>query len=222
MKRGRVFLILLGAIVFCSLQLVGLVQKPKAARSPVYTVLVNLRFSSPFVPDGRMSLASLAFSVTFDPVVFEFNPEDNFLMDSQYCYVDTEEGQGVVSECSPNDVEPESPRHKAKLMTKIPLNFTAELNVKSEELGEGELPLVPLSPPEKINLKFRTTFGRNKIKWIAPEGSCLLEEQELVFPVPWTKLIKGENVSVTIPYRGSFEEDKGTWWIEFIPHKKAK
>jgi len=195
-------------------------QKSKAQNSPPYSVLVNLRFSSPFVPDGRMSLAEFAASVTFKNVVFQYDPGDNLLSDSLYCYVDAEEGTGTVSECRLNDVEPESPRHKAHFIKPPPQKFTALLRVQSQDLEAYSLPLIPLEAPAKVALCFRTLFGRDRIVWGASEGSAELEELEACFDVAWLKLLKGEPVSVALDYKGTYPEDTGKWWIEFLPVRR--
>ena len=197
-------------------------QKQRARSSPPYTVLVNLRFSSPFVPDGRMSLAEFAASVTFKNVVFEYDPEDNLLFDSLFCHVEADEGTGTVSECRLNDVEPESPRHRAHFIKPPPERFAALLEVESQELEPGGLPLIPISAPEEVRLCFRTLFGRDRIVWGATEGSAELEELELRFDVPWLKLLRGEPVSVSLDYKGNWPEDSGKWWIEFLPVRPKK
>ncbi len=196
--------------------------RPRAQSSPPYTVLVNLRFSSPFVADGRMSIAEFAASVTFEDVVFRYDPEDAMLFDTLYCDVEAEEGRGTVSECTLNDVEPESPRHRAHFLKPPPREFAARLAVRSQELESEGLPIVALEAPRRVELHFRTLFGRNRIVWGASEGSAELAEQELIFEVPWHKLLAGEQVSVTAPYQGAFPEDRGSWWVEFLPAKAGK
>ncbi|HPC83695.1 MAG TPA: hypothetical protein P5234_09805 [Thermoanaerobaculaceae bacterium] len=200
----------------------GAAPARRAQSSPPYTVLVNLRFSSPFVPDGRMSIAEFAAATTFEDVVFRFDFEDASLLDTLYCEVDAEEGRGTLSECTLNDVEPESPRHEAHFLGPLPKEFAAVLAVCSQELERDALPIVAPDPPERVELCFRTLFGRNRIAWGASEGSAELGELELVFEVPWRKLLAGERVSVTVPYRGAFPEDRGTWWIEFLPRRAFK
>ncbi|MCX7782281.1 MAG: hypothetical protein N2318_01400 [Meiothermus sp.] len=194
-------------------------KKPKLQRSLPYTVLVNLRFSSPFVPDGRMSIAEFAMSVSFKQVVFEFDPENSLLFPF-YCNVDTKKGWGTISEFKPNDIEPETPRHPAHFIKPPPARFAASLQV---ELVGDEMPLIPLDgPPPIVPLVFRTDFGREKITWGASEGSAELDELELRFDVPWPKLMRGEAVSVAVDYKGDWPEDKGKWWIEFIPARPGK
>ncbi len=196
--------------------------RPRAQSSPPYTVLVNLRFSSPFVADGRMSIAEFAASVTFEDVVFRYDPEDAMLFDTLYCDVEAEEGRGTVSECTLNDVEPESPRHRAHFLKPPPKEFAALLAVRSQELESEGLPIVAPEVPGRVELRFRTQFGRNRIVWGASEGSAELADLELIFEVPWRKLLSGEAVSVTAPYQGAFPEDRGNWWVEFLPAKAGK
>lgn len=222
-KRAAVFILAFIGItlVLAAVPLIGQ-KKPKLQRSPPYAVLVNLRFSSPFVPDGRMSIAEFAMSVSFKQVVFEFDPEDSLLFPF-YCNVDTKQGWGTISVFKLNDVEPESPRHPARLIKPLPTRFAAELSVENRFLEPGELPLIPLDgPPPVVPLVFRTHFGREKIAWGAQEGGTILEELELQFEVPWPKLMRGEEVSVAVDYKGGWPEDKGKWWIEFIPTRRGK
>jgi hypothetical protein len=77
-----------------------------------------------------------------------------------------------------------------------------------------------LSVTHPLPLQFRTSWGRDMMAWDYEVGHSYLEEIgfEMVI-VNWLDLWHGRPVTLEFPYVGAFPEDRGSWWIEFIPQK---
>jgi hypothetical protein len=190
--------------------------------SPAYTVMVAFQMSSPFVPDGRMTFADLAFSATFKNVVFVFDPTAAF----GFCSIEAEEGRVFLTRHAFNDVEGGAERHRPWVEKEWPPEYTASLTVSSTELAkyrpgeDGILPVAPLVPPNEVKLRFCAEFGLLDLMWYSKLGSNALSSMILEFDAPWRKLVDGKPVTLKIPHDSSEPEEKGEWWIEFIPPKK--
>jgi hypothetical protein len=197
-------------------------EKPKKAvrSSPPYTVSLEFSAQSPFVPDGRMSLAELAFKVVFSPVVFEFDPEEDPLLGRSQ--VNTEKGKGTFSRVVLNDVQKGDKRQSPAFLTARPRDFAAGLAVESEPTEEAEASSRSKNPPEKVRLSFWTELGTPPVKWGSPLGLAELSDFRLVFEVPFRRLLEGRPQTTVLPYEGRFPEDRGTWRINFIPGAKKK
>ncbi len=217
----------IGAVGFLTLSTVILgaaVMAPKAGRqvSPPYTVMVALEMQSPFVADGRMSFADLAFSATFTNVTFVYDPKGV----PSFCSVKADEGKLFLTRHEFNDVEGGAERHKPWVKKPWPMKFPASLAMSRAEIvkyipKEGDaIPLVPLGVPGTATLFFTAKFGLLDLMWYSELGSNALSDTFLEFDAPWPKLIDGKPVTLKIPYAGSDPEEKGTWWIEFIPPQK--
>jgi len=191
--------------------------KPKkpVRPSPPYTVSMEFSVQSPFVPDGRMSLAELAFQAVFSPLTFEFDADEDPLLGRSQ--VKAEKGKGTLSRLVLNDVQKGEIRQAPVFITARPGGFAAGLAVESEPTEEDEAASKSKVPPEKIRLGFWTEFGAAPVKWGSSFGSAELGDFRLVFEVPFRRLIEGRRHTITLPYEGQFPEDKGTWRIEFIP-----
>jgi len=72
----------------------------------------------------------------------------------------------------------------------------------------------------KVKLRFRAEFGLLDLMWYSKLGSCAPSDMTVEFEVPWRELLKGKPLSLRFPYEAVYPEDKGAWWIEFIPHSK--
>jgi len=185
---------------------------PKTARriSPLYTVMVALEMRSPFVGDGRMSFADLAFSATFKNVTFIYDPAAAL----SFCSVEAD------------DVQEGDDRHRPWVKKAWPMEFPALLTMSRAELvkyapkDKDAIPLVPLVVPKTATLFFTAKFGLLDLMWYSKLGSNALSDTFLEFDAPWPDLLDGKPVTIKIPYEGSDPEEKGTWWIEFIPPKK--
>jgi hypothetical protein len=194
-------------------------QPEKAVRSsPPYTISLELSTQSPFVPDGRMSLAELSFRVVFSPAVFEFDADEDPLLGRSQ--VNTDNGKGILSRLVLNEVQRGEERLSPAFLTARPRYFAAGLAVESEPTEEDEAASKTGNPPEKVRLSFWTEFGTPPVKWGSPLGSAELSDYRLVFEVPFRRLLEGRPYTATLPYEGRFPEDKGTWRIEFIPGAK--
>jgi hypothetical protein len=179
---------------------------------------MELSAQSPFVPDGRMSLAELAFTVVFSPIVFEFDADEDPLLGRSQ--VNTDKGKGTLSRLVLNDVQKGEERLSPAFLTARPRDFPAGLAVESEPTEEDEAASKSRNPPEKVRLGFWTELGASPVKWGSPLGSAELGDFRLVFEVPFRRLLEGRPYTATLPYEGRFPEDKGTWRIEFLPAAK--
>jgi hypothetical protein len=200
-----------------------LVQKKAERSSPPYTVVVALETTSPFVGDGRMTFADFAFSTTFKDVVFVFDPADQL----EFCSVEAEEGKLFLTRHEFNDVQEGDDRHRPWVKKEWPKEFPASLSVSPEEVFENApadkdgLTPVPLVPPKKVKLRFRAEFGLVDLSWFSKLGSNALSEMSFDFDVPWLELLGGKALTLKLPYESTEPEEKGEWWIEFIPKKKG-
>jgi hypothetical protein len=188
--------------------------------SPPYTVTVHLRAESPFVPDGRHSLAEISFKVVFSPVTFEFSPDDDPLLGR--CQVNSEKGKGTFSTLALNDVQTGEKRDSPRFLTARPREFAAGLAVESEPMAEDEASAKSRSAPEKVRMSFWTEFGVPPIIWGSRLGSTSLADFRLVFEVPFRGLLQGKFFSATLPYEGLFPEDRGAWTVEARPALSKK
>jgi len=196
-------------------------KKTPVRPSQTYTIVISLQAASPFVPDGRMSIADLAFSATFKDVVLIFGTglPESFFFDEH------NDGKLFLTRHEFNDVDDGScGRHKPWVNKPWPVEFLASLipgwieeHDSDEETDMNEV--VPLVP-DKIKFGFAAHFGLLDLEWISKLGSCVLSSMKYDFEAPREALLKGEPVSLKLPYEGDDPEDKGTWWIEFIPKKK--
>ena len=197
-------------------------KKTPVRPSQAYTIVISLQAASPFVPDGRMSIADLAFSATFKDVVLIFGTSlpESYIFDEQH------DGKVFLTRHEFNDVEGGIERHAPWVKKPWPTEFRASLIAgwieKDEEDADAEKDLDELVPlvPEKIKFGFCAHFGLLDLEWFSKLGSCVLSSMKYDFEVPRELLIKGEPVSLKLPYEGDYPEDQGTWWIEFIPKKK--
>lgn len=194
-------------------------KKPASLRSsPPYAVTVTFQLESPFVPDGRASVAELAFRVVFAPVVFEFDPSADPLLGR--CQLDTGKIKGVFSKFVLNDIQVGDARQAPAFLTPRPAGFTAGLDIESEPTEDEESAATSRTPPGKVRLSFWTDFGAAEVKWGSSLGTGRLENLKTVFEAPFKDLLAGRPRTVTVSYEGKYPEDKGTWKVEFTPRKK--
>jgi hypothetical protein len=190
-------------------------------QSPTYTVMVALEVRSPFVGDGRMTFANLAFSATFRDMVFVFDPRATLAV----CSVEGRSGTLALTRREFNDVQEGDDRHRPWVKKEWPKEFAASLGPAPSELlkyaatGKDDLALVPLAPPPKVKLRFRAEFGLLDLQWYSKLGSSALSDMYLEFDAPWLQLLDGKPATLKVPYEGSDPEEKGEWWIEFIPKR---
>jgi len=210
-------LVLMAVLLLVSVYVPGI----NASESPPYTVMIALEFTSPFVPDGRMSFSDFAFSATFYHVTFEFDPHDPL----GACSVNAEKGKLILTRHAFNDVQEGDDRHRPWVKKEWPQEFPAVLGMAADPIVEtvpndkSDIPLVPLVP-EKVKLRFKGAFGLLDLMWYSKLGSCSLDDMYFEFEVPWQKLLAGKAHTVKLPYQGSDPEETGSWWIEFIPERK--
>jgi hypothetical protein len=181
--------------------------------SPRYEVRVALEFSSPFVPDGRMSVAEFSLQAVFSGVVLEFDPKEDPLLGR--CQINAEPGKGVFTKLVLNDVQVGEKRQSVLFTTARPAEFPVKLAVESEPTEEEEAAARSSDPPEKIRLSFWTEFSPGAVKWASKFGSAGLEDFRVTFEVPFRKLIEGKGCIITFPCEGRYPEDKGSWTIEW-------
>ena len=188
--------------------------------SPPYTVTVRLKVESPFVPDGRHSLAEISFEVLFPSVTFEFDPEEDPLLGR--CQVNSEKGKGSFSKLALNDVQKDKERLSPRFLSARPREFSAGLAIESEPMAEDEAAAQSKTAPDKVRLSFWTEFGENPIRWGSKYGTEGFPDFKVVFEVPFRDLIQGKSFSATLPYEGRYPEDKGIWTFDFRPEPKKK
>jgi len=188
--------------------------------SPPYTLTVQLLVESPFVPDGRHSLAEISFKVIFPSVTFEFDPEEDPLLGR--CQVNSEKGKGTFSKLALNDVQKVEERLSPRFLSARPREFSAGLAIESEPMAEDEEATRSGTAPQKVRLEFWTEFGENPIRWGSKYGTEGLTDFEVVFEVPFRELLQGKPYAITFPYEGRYPEDKGIWTIDFRPGVKKK
>jgi hypothetical protein len=182
--------------------------------SPPYEVRVRLEFSSPFVADGRLSLAEFALEAVFAEVRFEFDPKEDPLLGR--CQVKSQPGKGKFARLILNDVQAGEERLPAMFTAARPAEFPAKLDIESEPMEDEETTSVSPDPPEKVRFSFWTEFGPEAVKWGSKSGAAALEDFQVVFEAPFRQLLQGKGGVVTFPYAGRYPEDKGAWTVEFI------
>jgi len=185
--------------------------------SPPYTVTVRLKVESPFVPDGRHSLAEISFKVFFSSVTFEFDPEEDPLLGR--CQVNADKGKGTFSKLTLNDIQKGEERLQPRFLSARPREFSAGLAIESEPMAEDEAAARSGTAPDKVRLSFWTEWEATPIRWGSEFGSASLPDFKVVFEVPFRALLHGKPFSVTLPYEGRYPEDTGTWKIEARPRR---
>ena len=196
-------------------------ERKKAVKmSPNYTFEVWLDMTSPFIPDGRQSLAAISFQVVFPSVTFEFDPDEDPLLGR--CQVNAGKGKGVFSRLVLNDAQRGEERITPRFLSARPKEFAAGLAIESEPMPEDETAVPSRTAPEKVRLNFWTEWEQTPIRWGSELGAESLPDPKIFFEVPFRDLIQGKRFSVTLPYEGRFPEDKGAWKIEIRPAPKKK
>jgi hypothetical protein len=188
--------------------------------SPPYSVTVRLQVESPFVPDGRHSLAEISFKVLFSSVTFEFDPDEDPLLGR--CQVNSEKGKGIFSKLALNDIQKGEELLSPSFLSARPREFSAGLAIESEPMAEDEAAARSRTAPGKVRLSFWTEWEATPIKWGSEFGSASLPDLRTVFEVPFRDLLQGKPYSITFPYEGRYPEDKGTWKIEILPAPRKK
>ncbi len=205
--------------------------------SPPYAVYVRLAYTSPFVPDGRSGFAVFDMEAAFRKIQFTRSavpaagPGGNFSLaqpDSGGTSFQAH-GKGSLSDFRLNLVDdgtgPKPPR-----VTEGPKPFEVTLNLAGAVLGpEWDLaqgPVGALKAPEdageQVPLVFETSFGFHTLRWEYQNGHAYLENERLIFLIPWNKLMAGKDFIFKTPYKGCFEEDDGTWEFRFVPESSLK
>jgi hypothetical protein len=195
-------------------------KKKPVRTSPNYEVKVSLDMTSPFVPDGRQSLAAISFKVVFPSVTFEFDPDEDPLLGR--CQVNAGKGKGAFSKLALNDVQRDKERLSPRFLSARPQEFPAGLAIESEPMAEDETAVPSQATPEKVRLNFWTEWEPTPIRWGSELGSEGLPDLNIFFEVPFRDLIQGKRFSATLPYEGRYSEDKGTWTIEMRPVPRKK
>lgn len=195
-------------------------RKKSVQISPPYDVHISLNVSSPFVPDGRTSLAELSLEIVFPSVTFEFDPDEDPLLGR--CQVNSARGIGKISRLVLNEVQRGDERLPASFLSARPKEFPASLGIESEPMAEDEAAAKSGTPPEKVRLAFWTEFGQTPVKWGSKFGTANMSDLKVVFEVPFRDLLRGKSCSISLPYQGNFPEDRGTWQIEIRPGPKKK
>ena len=194
-------------------------QKMSPRLSPPYNIHLSLNVRSPFVPDGRTSLAELALEVIFASVTFEFDASADPLLGR--CQVNTAKGKGKISRLVLNEVQRGDERLSASFLSVRPSEFPASLGIESEPMDEEEAAAGSGTAPEKVRLAFWTEFGRTPVRWGSKFGTASLPDLKVVFEVPFRDLLQGKGCLITLPYQGSYPEDSGTWRIEVRPAQRG-
>jgi len=223
-RRGRRIVAMLSLFVTAGLgpdfpALAG-IKDASTEISPPCIVTVQRQVESPFVPDGRQSLAEISFRVLFPSVTFEFDPKEDPLLGR--CQVNSDKGKGVFSRLALNDVQKGKERLSPRFLRARPKEFSAGLAVESEPTAEDEAAAKSRTAPEKVRLSFWTEWESMAIYWGSEFGSASLPEFRTVFEVPFHDLIQGRTFSVTFPYEGRYPEDKGTWSVNIRPAAVSK
>ncbi len=195
-------------------------RKRPILSSPACAVQISLTAASPFVPDGRHSLAEISFKVLFPSVTFEFDPDEDPLLGR--CQINAGKGKGTFSKLVLNEVQVGEERIASSFLNARPREFGAGLAIESEPTAEDESSAQSKTPPEKVQLSFWTDLGPAPITWGSKFGSARLPEFKIVFEVPFLQIIQGKPFSLTLPYQGRYPEDKGTWTIDIRPESKKK
>jgi hypothetical protein len=188
--------------------------------SPPCDVRISLNATSPFVPDGRTSLAELALEAVFSSVTFEFYPDEDPLLGR--CQINAAPGKGKFSKLILNDVERDGERLPASFLSARPAEFPAALAIESEPTAEDEASARSPSPPEKVRLSFWTEFGSTPVKWGSRFGTATLPDFKLTFEASFRELIRGKPFSMSLPYQGNYPEDRGAWQVDIRPRPKKE
>jgi hypothetical protein len=205
--------------------------------SPDYAVYVRLAYTSPFVPDGRSGFAVFDLEAVFRKVQFTRSavpaagPGGNFSLaqpdSGGPCF--QARGKGALSDFRLNLVDdgtgPKPPR-----VTEGPKPFEVTLSLAGALLGpQADLPSGPIGKPtdpldkgEQVPLVFETSFGLHTLRWEYQNGHAYLENERLIFLVPWNRLMAGRDFTFKTPYKGCFEEDDGSWEFRFVPESSLK
>ncbi len=194
-------------------------RRESALVSPAFAVQLSLDSSSPFVPDGRHSLAELSFKVDFSSVTFEFDPDEDPLLGR--CQVNAVQGKGAFSRLLLNEAQVGEERVASSFLSQRPREFGAGLAIEAEPTAEDEAAAQSKLPPEKVQLSFWTDLGPVPVTWGSKFGSAGLPDFKIIFEVPFRRLIEGKPFSVTLPYQGRYAEDKGIWRIDIRLKPKA-
>lgn len=195
-------------------------RKKSAKVSPPYEIHFSLNMTSPFVPDGRMSLAGLSLKVIFTSVTFEFDADEDPLLGR--CQVNTAKGKGKISRLVLNDVQKGDERLLVSFLSVRPREFSAGLGIESEPMAEDEAAARSTTAPKKVRLAFWTEFVKTPVRWGSKFGTASLADLKVIFEVPFRDLLRGKAYSLTLPYEGLFPEDKGTWTINLRTELKKK
>ena len=193
-------------------------QKGTLQKSPSFAVEISLSVTSPFIPDGRSSLAELSLEIIFSSVIFEFDPGEDPLLGR--CQVNSGKGEGRIARLVLNDVERNGERVRASFLSARPRVFLCGLAIESEPMAEDEEAFESSMAPEQVRLALWTEFGRVPVRWGSNFGTENLADLKLVFEVPYRALLQGKAYSAALPYIGRFPEDSGTWRVEIRPQPK--
>jgi hypothetical protein len=193
-------------------------RKKSVRTSPNYELHLSLDMTSPFIPDGRHSLAEISFKVLFSSVTFEFDPDEDPLLGR--CQVNSGKGKGAFSKLVLNDVQKGEERLSPRFLSARPREFSTGLAIESEPMAEDEAAARSRTAPQKVRLSFWTEWEQTPIRWGSELGSASLPDFKVVFEVPFRDLLQGKSFSVTLPYEGLYPEDKGIWKIEVRPAPK--
>ncbi|GEM_PF-3025659 len=189
-----------------------------------YTVTVELEFTSPYVPDGRMVIADLQMHVVFENVLIEAGSKEDPLMASGY--IDAGEVRGTFKRFILQDSwtwGDANNRERPKFIKgkEPPASFEASLTMgddiapSMQNLENGKRKSIRQS--DKRTLIFRTDMGRNSPEWGNSEGSAKLDDFYLEFEVPWNDLLAGKPLTIKLPYEADDPGTKGYWIIQFKP-----
>jgi len=195
-------------------------RRASTETSSPYMVTVRLRVESPFVPDGRHSLAEISFKVIFPSVTFEFDAEEDPLLGR--CQVNSEKGKGTFSKLALNDVQKGEERLSPRFLSARPREFSAGLAIESELMAEDEAAARSVTAPDMVRLSFWSEWEATPIRWGSEFGSASLPDFKVVFEVPFRDLLQGKPLATTFPHDGRYPEDKGIWEIEARPAPKKK
>ncbi len=188
-----------------------------------YTCTVDLDYSEPYAPDGRMAVASLGMHVVFDEVFFgEAAPED-FL--GSFISMDASEGHGTFTRFSLHQAwidgdEYEQPHFIKGPPKTIEAQLSVAMDVEALEKRaldrKKEPPQPPPPKPAKVKLVFLTSMGLMHTQWGCSSGSSAIDDFRLEFEAPAADLLAGRPVTLRVPYEDG-SDGKGTWTITFTP-----
>ena len=205
--------------------------------SPTYAVYVRLAYTSPFVPDGRSGFAVFDLEAAFRNVQFARSavpaavPGGNFSVTQPGSGGSGSQvqGKGSLSDFRLNLVDdgtgPKPPR-----VTEGPKPFEVILSLAGAALGpEYSLSLGPIGSPkdpldggEQVPLVFETFFGLHTLRWEYERGKAYLENERVIFSIPWKRLAAGKDFTFKTRYEGCFDEDEGFWEFRFVPESSLK